>query len=107
MPDFKGVIISADNLRVESGSTITANERGYASGESSSGIPGQGPGGGGLGENGVGGGGYGGRGGTPQGGSVYGSALQPVDLGHPEPGGAVRHKEETGEERSVWKLPIP
>ena len=75
---FKGVRINVANLRIDPTSRITANAKGYSSSESYSGVPGEGPGGGGLYG---GGGGYGGRGGTPLGGSVYGSALQPVDLG--------------------------
>ncbi len=75
--DFKGVKIVADNITIESGSSLSANGTGYASSETSPGAP---EGGGGF--------GYGGRGGdwhyrtsSGIGGDTYGSAFEPKDLG--------------------------
>ena len=82
----QGVTISATNLQVDAGSTISANGQGY-SGNNCSG-PGAGPGGGPLNCNNNGNGGsYGGQGGGPNPGTTYGSALAPTDLGSGGSGG--------------------
>jgi len=82
----QGVTISATNLQVDAGSTISADGQGYA-GNSCSG-PGAGPGGGPLNCNNNGNGGsYGGQGGGPNPGTTYGSALAPTDLGSGGSGG--------------------
>jgi hypothetical protein len=80
-----GVTIHAGNVRVDSGSEITANGRGY--------LAGLGPGGAAWdGVNSAGGGGYGGVGasgnGPNAGGPTYGEASAPVDLGS---GGGPAH----------------
>ena len=69
---FKGVKINAENLTIDSNSSISADKKGYPAGE--------GPGAGGC----QAGGGYGGRGGNAgsnPGGSVYGDLFHPTDLG--------------------------
>ena len=69
---FKGVKIEAENLIVNSGSSLSANEKGYPAGE------GFGAG------NSQTGGGYGGNGancGSNKGGSSYGDLFQPISLG--------------------------
>jgi hypothetical protein len=82
----QGVAITATNLQVDAGSTISANGQGYA-GNSCSG-PGAGPGGGPLNCNNNGNGGsYGGQGGGPNPGTTYGSALAPTALGSGGSGG--------------------
>jgi len=81
LPGFKGVRIIADSLTIESGSSISANGKGYGSAS--------GPGAGGSYTNpykirGGGGGGYGGKGGDgggAVGGTAYGSLTEPTDLG--------------------------
>jgi len=77
---FKGVSIAVDNLNINIGSVVTADGQGYLL---------DGPGAG-SGSCGGGGGGYGGRGGDGNygiGGSVYGSPIEPVDLGSVGSGG--------------------
>ncbi|HOW34233.1 MAG TPA: hypothetical protein PLN32_07230, partial [Methanoregulaceae archaeon] len=84
---YKGTLIHAANIRIDTGSVISADAKGYMDGP-------------GAGEA-YSGGGYGGRGGDAGGylgGAAYGSALQPTDLGSgtiPTPsgshgGGAIR-----------------
>ncbi len=73
LPAFKGVRINAENVTIDSGSSISADGRGYPQHS--------GPG---TVESGNGGGGYGGKGGAGGyggGGPTYGSARQPVDPG--------------------------
>jgi hypothetical protein len=81
-----GVTIHADSIAVEASSQITADGQGYIGGEAGAGrAAGSGPSGGAATIFGGSGGGYGGVGGTANGGAapggVYGSPINPLELG--------------------------